>query len=153
MGRHAFAPRDSPHAGDVDPWWRSPTPQRHLDPLIAQSLRSARRRQGWSLRRAAEIVGISAGYLCLLEQGKRVPSTIVARSLVEVYADLPEQIIARLEAVARRYAGRLSPYKSGDAAPATEGPRERGHSEDYGERLESPWSWKTRGPSDADPTP
>jgi len=114
MDGQCFTPRVNFHPGVDEPWRRSRTPQRHLDPLIAQSLRSARQRRGWTLRVAAEVIGISTGYLCLIEQGKRVPSTIVATSLVAVYSDMPVDVVAKLQIAARPSAGRSSPYKTGE---------------------------------------
>jgi len=119
MDGQRFTPRVNFHPGVDDPWWRNRAPQRHLDPLIGRALRAARRRRGWSLRRAANMIDISAGYLCLLEQGKRVPSTIVAASLVAVYSDIPVDVVANLQIAARPYAGRSSPYKTGEVV-ATE---------------------------------
>jgi len=119
MDGQCFTPRVNFHPGVDDPWWRSPTPQRHLDPVIAHTLRSARQRRHWTLRIAAAAIGLSPGYLCLLEQGKRVPSTIVAASLVAVYSDMPVDVVAKLQIAARPSAGRSSPYKARDVV-ATE---------------------------------
>jgi hypothetical protein len=42
-------------------------PHRHLDPEVAESLRKARLRCGWSFRKAAQVTGVDAGYMCHLE--------------------------------------------------------------------------------------
>jgi ribosome-binding protein aMBF1 (putative translation factor) len=57
-------------------------PHRHLDPEIAESLRKARLRRGWSFRTAARATGVDAGYLCHLEHGRRVPSIVTAEALI-----------------------------------------------------------------------
>jgi len=119
MDGQRFTPRVNFHPGVDEPWWRSRMPQRHLDPVIAQNLRSARQRRGWTLRVAAEVIGLSTGYLCLIEQGKRVPSAVVAASLVAVYSDMPVDVVAKLQIAARPSAGRSSPYKARDVV-ATE---------------------------------
>jgi transcriptional regulator with XRE-family HTH domain len=80
--------------------------RRHLLPgELGAALRSARLRRGWSLRRAGREVGIDAGYLCLLEQGKRCPSSSVAFNLattLKLDADVAQQLFD----VARPDAGR-----------------------------------------------
>jgi len=119
MDKQRFTAAVKIHPGVDEPWWRSRMPQRHLDPVIAQNLRSARQRRGWTLRVAAEVIGISTGYLCLIEQGKRVPSTVVAACLVAVYSDMPVDVLAKLQIAARPSAGRSSPYKARDVV-ATE---------------------------------
>lgn len=84
--------------------------KRHLPGDVGQSLRFARRRRGWSFRVAARNLGVSAGYLCHLERGHRVPSTAVAEVLIDGYGiDGPRA--ERLRGVAVPDVGRASPWK------------------------------------------
>ena len=74
---------------------------RHVLPaVLAVELRAARRRRGLGLREAARKIDITAGYLTLLEQGKRCPSVEVADDLIAALA-LPRGIALRLLDVAR----------------------------------------------------
>ena len=58
-------------------------PARHVLPVaVAAALAAARRRRGWSYRRAAERTGLGPGYLHALEHAQRCPSTAVAEVLV-----------------------------------------------------------------------
>ena len=57
-------------------------PRRHLDPDVAESLRRARLRCGWSFRKAAQATELDAGFLCHLEHGRRVPSVVTAEALI-----------------------------------------------------------------------
>ena len=81
--------------------------RRHTLPLpVAEALRSARARRGWSVREAAHHVGISFGHLSMLERGHRCPSLTVARDLTRVLlSDQPDASRSLLE-VARPDAGR-----------------------------------------------
>lgn len=84
--------------------------KRHLPGDVGQSLRFARRRRGWSFRVAERNLGVSAGYLCHLERGHRVPSTAVAEVLIAGYGiDGPRA--ERLRGVAVPDVGRASPWK------------------------------------------
>ncbi len=51
--------------------------QAHLPADIGRSLKLGRQRRGWSLRTAERNLGISFSYLCHLEIGNRVPSSVV----------------------------------------------------------------------------
>ncbi len=57
-------------------------PHRCLDPEVAESLRKARLRCGWSFRKAAQVTGVDAGYMCHMEHGRRVPSIVTAQVLI-----------------------------------------------------------------------
>jgi transcriptional regulator with XRE-family HTH domain len=96
----------------AEPWWRSRTPGRYLDPEIAGALRRGRWSRGWSLRTAGEVLGLSIGYLSELENGKRVPSCSVADNLVTGY-QLPWDVAIKLRDVAKPWVGRDSPFKTG----------------------------------------
>jgi DNA-binding XRE family transcriptional regulator len=79
------------------------TPEREhhgLAPDLGAELRAARERAGLSLRQLAPRVGLLHGSLCLVEQGKRCPSLVVARDLVEVL-ELEPVLATRLLAAAR----------------------------------------------------
>jgi ribosome-binding protein aMBF1 (putative translation factor) len=70
--------------------WRSSSrresdARRDLDPAVADMLKRARRRVGWSVREAAEVLNIVASYVSLLENAHRVPSTVVAERLIAGY--------------------------------------------------------------------
>ncbi len=52
--------------------------KRHLPADIGRSLKLGRQRRGWSLRTAERRLGVSFGYLCHLENGNRVPSSVFA---------------------------------------------------------------------------
>lgn len=95
-----------------DPWWRSREPGRELDPTIADALCRARVAQGWSFRAASDALGLSAGYLCELERGRRIPSLSVAVILVVGY-QLTDPIARQLYRVARPWVGRDSPFRTG----------------------------------------
>ncbi|HSH59281.1 MAG TPA: helix-turn-helix transcriptional regulator, partial [Acidimicrobiales bacterium] len=59
--------------------------KRHLPADIARSLGLGRHHRGWSLRTAERRLGVSFGYLCHLESGNRVPSSVVAELLIDRY--------------------------------------------------------------------
>lgn len=52
-------------------------------------LRAARKRNGWTQGEVASRLGVSQGYLSLLEQGKRQPPSRLAQQLAELYALSP----------------------------------------------------------------
>jgi transcriptional regulator with XRE-family HTH domain len=80
-------------------------PHRYLDPEVAESLRKARLRLGWSFRKAAQVTGVDAGYMCHLEHGRRVPSIVTAEALISgLKLDAFEA--EQLRAVALRDVGR-----------------------------------------------
>ncbi len=89
---------------------RARQPARYLDPEVAAMLAAARRQLGWSYRQAGRKSGVAYGYLCLLEQGKRAPSVVVARILAAAYR-LGEDDARRLEACAVTGAGRDWPAR------------------------------------------
>lgn len=63
---------------------RRPHPGRHLPPAdFGPTLTAARNRAGLGLRQAARKAGVSPGYWCLLEQGKRSPSETTAEALID----------------------------------------------------------------------
>lgn len=65
-------------------------PGRHYPPDdFGPTLTAARRRAGLGLRQAAQRIGISPGYLSLLEHGHRSPSESVADMLV-FCLDIPQ---------------------------------------------------------------
>jgi transcriptional regulator with XRE-family HTH domain len=72
---------------------------------VAEFLRAARLRAGWSFRAAARETGISRGMLCEIEHGRRAPSAEVAGLLCRHYPlSMAER--ARLLTVAIPGAGR-----------------------------------------------
>jgi len=95
-----------------DAWWRSREPGRHMDPAIADALYEARMARGWTFRAASEALGLSSGYLCDLERGRRVPSLTVAVLLAGGY-QLPDSVARSLYRVARPWVGRDSPFRTG----------------------------------------
>ena len=54
-------------------------------PSPSSSLKAARLTKGWSQARAASRLGVSQGYLSLLERGRRAPSARLAKTLERVY--------------------------------------------------------------------
>jgi len=96
----------------ADPWWRSRDPGRHMDPEIAHGLYEARITRGWTFRAASKALGLSTGYLCDLERGRRVPSLTVAVILVVGY-QLPDSVARSLYGVARPWVGRDCPMRTG----------------------------------------
>lgn len=95
-------------------------PGRHTLPApVAVSLFCGRIRQRLTIREAADLIGISHGYLYLLETGQRAPSESVARDLARVLlADRPADA-EKLLAAAVPGAGR-------DWKPAADSCREPG---------------------------
>lgn len=93
-----------------DPPWRSRTAHRHLPPPLPAALRRARLARGWSYRRAASELGVSASALAHLERGDRLPSTVLAELLIAGLR-LDAVSAAGLRRVARPNAGRASPYR------------------------------------------
>lgn len=55
--------------------------RRTLPPDLADELRAARTRAGWTLRQAAPRLGVSVPFLSRLERGLRAPSAAVAERL------------------------------------------------------------------------
>ncbi len=85
--------------------------KRHLPADIARSLRLGRRHRGWSLRTAERNLGVSFSYLCHLENGNRVPSSVVAELLIDGYR-LGAEEARRLRSSAVPDAGRSSRWKT-----------------------------------------
>ena len=56
--------------------------RRCLPPGVGDLLRDARLRRGWSLRQAANYIGVSPGHLCNLEHGRRAPRVWLVERLV-----------------------------------------------------------------------
>lgn len=63
----------------TDPW---ATTRRYPPPEFGPALVAARRRAGWSLAQLAARSGLSRGYLCRLENGRRAPSVVTVAWLV-----------------------------------------------------------------------
>lgn len=78
---------------------------RYLDPGIAEAVRHGRINRGWSYRQAERKTGVSAGHLCRLEHGQRVPSVAVAELLIDQF-HLCGPIVDQLLEVAVSDAGR-----------------------------------------------
>lgn len=97
-----------------DPWWRSREPGRHLPAHLAEALRTARTRRGWSVMQAARELELSDGCLRHLEKGDRRPSAEVVGRLVLGYR-LPADVEDGLRAVQAPYGGRSSPNRTGRA--------------------------------------
>lgn len=83
------------------------TPPEGLGPM----LRAARERAGLGVREAARQAGLSGGYVCDLEAGRRCPSATVAARLAEVLT-LDEQGRALLYGAAVTDAGRDGPWRA-----------------------------------------
>lgn len=94
-----------------DPWWRNRDPVRRIDPDVADMLRAARLRRGWSRAQAAARTGVSLRHVAHLEFADRAPSAAVAIALADGYDLRPEERRALL-AVARPHAGRSTPYNT-----------------------------------------
>ena len=74
------------HPGSAAPMENTYEPRsgRHQPPPdFGPTLTAARTAAGLGLRAAARKAGVSAGYLCLLEQGKRSPSETTAEALID----------------------------------------------------------------------
>ncbi len=100
---------------------------RHLPADLAAALRRARHARGWSLTDAAAATGVSRSMISDLERGVRVPSVALAEDLISGY-ELRGEVVGWLLDAATPYAGRSSPYRTGDtpADPARYGsPRPR----------------------------
>lgn len=85
-----------------------PAPHRILDPDVAALLRQHRQARGWSYRLAQKRTGISYGYLANLEAGRRVPSVVVAETLISAYR-IQGPDAAAVRAVALEGVGRAAP--------------------------------------------
>jgi transcriptional regulator with XRE-family HTH domain len=79
-----------------------------------RAFRDARLRRGWSLARAAEETGVSRPHLSLLERGLRRPSESVAETIIFGYK-MTDAEASAVSAIAVPWAGRDSPYRTGDA--------------------------------------
>jgi transcriptional regulator with XRE-family HTH domain len=66
------------------------------------------------MTRAASEIGISRGYLSLLENGLRRPSSSVAEDLICAYR-MTEAEASAVRAIAIPWAGRDSPFRTGVA--------------------------------------
>lgn len=95
-----------------DPWWRSRHNHRDLPRDVADSLARARRTRGWTLREAGNRLGIAHSMIAHLEHAERRPSVALAELLVRGYR-LSGREADRLFEVARPWAGRSSPYRTG----------------------------------------
>lgn len=96
-----------------DPPWRGRTARRTSTPQATAAFRNARLRLGWTLTRAAEETGVSRPHLSLLERGLRRPSESVAVDIAIAYRMTPDEAEA-VSAIAVPWAGRDSPYRTGD---------------------------------------
>jgi len=85
------------------------TTRRTVTADLAEMLATARRRLGWTLREAAQNVGVSTGTIEHLEKARRAPSTVVARNIACAYQLSPSEAdMLFAEAVAG--AGKDSPF-------------------------------------------
>jgi len=69
--------------------------RRLLPPDLAADLRHARQARGFTLRHAAALIGVSAGYLSRLERGLRAPRMAVAErwaAVLRVDGDLAGEL-------------------------------------------------------------
>lgn len=94
-----------------DPPWRSRTAHRNLDPAVAAMLAQARTDRGWNKMRAAARTGVSRRMIGMLEAGQRVPSVVLAETLIDGY-ELSYTEATLLRSVALRYVSRDSPYRT-----------------------------------------
>ena len=76
-----------------------PGPQRHLDPRLADAIRSGKEGSGLSWRGLAAETGISHSYLHHLSHGRRVPSRRTAEVLIYALR-LDDEVAEGLRAVA-----------------------------------------------------
>lgn len=95
-----------------DPWWRSRTARRSIDPAVGAMLADHRRARGWSLADAATVTGLSSSYLWKLEAACRAPSLRTVAVLSVAY-DLDDHDRAALLAEHSPHTGRASPYLTG----------------------------------------
>lgn len=65
-------------------------------PLTGDALRRARRLKGWTQVRTARELGVSQGYVALLEKGLRAPSTTLQRRMARAL-DLPPTAVSPVE--------------------------------------------------------
>jgi DNA-binding XRE family transcriptional regulator len=98
----------------TDPPWRGRTARRSSTTAAMRAFRDARQRRGWSLTRAAEETGVSRPHLSLLERGLRRPSESVAEDIIAAYRMTDAEADA-VSAIAVPWAGRDSPYRTGEA--------------------------------------
>ena len=85
-------------------------PRRTVSPELAAMLAAARRRRGWSLRRAAREIGCSPGTVVHLEKSRRAPSVILAWDIIRAYRLGDAQADMLLDDAVDD-AGKSSPYK------------------------------------------
>lgn len=114
-GEHLSHPADvSDPRKPGDSSWRGRTARRTSTPQAMAAFRNARLRRGWTLTRAAQETGVSRPHLSLIERGLRRPSESVAVDIAIAYRMTPDEAEA-VSAIAVRWAGRDSPYRTGDA--------------------------------------
>lgn len=77
---------------------------------VAATLRRARERLGWSIRRAGRELGTPHTTVLRLEKGERAPSTAMAEEIARVY-QLDWVVADRLHAVSLPGVGRSSPRR------------------------------------------
>jgi transcriptional regulator with XRE-family HTH domain len=85
------------------------TTRRTVTADLAEVLAAARRRLGWTLREAAQNVGVSTGTIEHLEKARRAPSIVVARNIARAYQLSPGEA-DMLFAEAVEGAGKDSPF-------------------------------------------
>ena len=78
---------------------------------LTDALRIARRSRGWSFRTAGGRLGVDGGHLCAIEHGRRIPSIVIARLLIDGYR-LDDRHASWLESLALHGVGRDSPYRA-----------------------------------------
>lgn len=100
----------------ADPPWRGRVAHRWLPPHLAAALRQARVSRGWTLVQAARHIYVSEAALRHLEKGDRRPSAEMAEELIFGYGldRVDRDTAAGLRAVAAPYAGRSSPFRTGE---------------------------------------
>jgi transcriptional regulator with XRE-family HTH domain len=90
--------------------------QRRIPPPgLGAMLRRARIRRSLGQKEAGRLAGLSQGYLCHLEHGRRLPSMVVAEALACVL-QLTEAERQQLYGAAVTDAGRCHPARLGQAA-------------------------------------
>jgi transcriptional regulator with XRE-family HTH domain len=75
-----------------------------LPKSVGLMLRRARLARGWSLRATAHRIGVSPGYLCNVERGRRAPRTKTAIKIADVLRLAPEE-----RAILLRHAAPVTP--------------------------------------------
>jgi transcriptional regulator with XRE-family HTH domain len=99
---------------DVEETATSWKPRRHLPPRLAEAIRDAKLASRLSWRELSRRSGVSHPHLCLIAQGKRVPSQEVVEAIAhvlplnpEVLADLRDVAVKREAAPPGRPRGRV----------------------------------------------